>query len=242
MTDKAIKQVPWTRMIVEGVVIVSSILLAFSIDALWEERNERQQEQAVLVNLQAEFAEGLQLFDSFIIQMDDRESFAISLLKVARDPGTRLPDNIATMLTQVFLNQRTLNAPTGALDSYLASGNSELIQNLRLRTLLASWSSLLDENTEEEIGTDKLIDEELRPFLMSRIELGPIYAAHPIRMYGDFPDQELDTIAVREVLADPDFVNFVTIRLSKDRVTQRELRALQTSASEVLNLLGQEIK
>ena len=34
-------QIPWLRVFVEGVVIVSSILLAFGIDAWWEGRQQR---------------------------------------------------------------------------------------------------------------------------------------------------------------------------------------------------------
>ena len=30
------RQIPWLRVVVEGVVIVSSILLAFGIEAAWE--------------------------------------------------------------------------------------------------------------------------------------------------------------------------------------------------------------
>ena len=35
-------QIPWLRVLVEGVVIVGSILLAFANDAAWDGRNERQ--------------------------------------------------------------------------------------------------------------------------------------------------------------------------------------------------------
>jgi hypothetical protein len=34
-------QIPWLRVVVEGVVIVGSILLAFGIDAWWDERTVR---------------------------------------------------------------------------------------------------------------------------------------------------------------------------------------------------------
>ena len=36
------KQIPWARILLEGVVIVGSILLAFGIDAWWEDHSERQ--------------------------------------------------------------------------------------------------------------------------------------------------------------------------------------------------------
>lgn len=45
------QEIPWARITVEGAAIVVSILLAFAIDAWWEDRAERQQERAVLVQI-----------------------------------------------------------------------------------------------------------------------------------------------------------------------------------------------
>ena len=163
------------------------------------------------------------------------------MLESNRNRDSELPADVDTQLALVFLNQRTLDVPTGALNSYLASGDPELIRNLRLRALLASWPSLLEENAEEEVGALRLIQEELRPFLMSRMALGPIYAAHPGRIYGAFPGEEVDTVAVRAALVDPDFLNLTTIRLRGLRVLRREIEALAESGAEVLTLLSGEL-
>ena len=40
-------QIPWLRVFVEGVVIVGSILLAFGLQAWWEERIERAEEERI---------------------------------------------------------------------------------------------------------------------------------------------------------------------------------------------------
>ncbi len=44
-------QIPWLRVFVEGVVIVGSILLAFGIQAWWDEREERVAEAEYLTAL-----------------------------------------------------------------------------------------------------------------------------------------------------------------------------------------------
>ena len=44
----ATPQIPWARVLVEGVVIVASILLAFGIDAWWEQRQDREEERRIL--------------------------------------------------------------------------------------------------------------------------------------------------------------------------------------------------
>ena len=49
-------QIPWLRVFVEGVVIVGSILLAFGIDAWWEDRGDRVAEREALEQLVITFA------------------------------------------------------------------------------------------------------------------------------------------------------------------------------------------
>ena len=44
-------QIPWLRVFVEGVVIVGSILLAFGIQAWWDDRQEREEEGRILAGL-----------------------------------------------------------------------------------------------------------------------------------------------------------------------------------------------
>ena len=51
------RQMQWPRFLLEGVVIVGSILLAFGIEAWWAERQERAEEQRLLQNLHEEFVE-----------------------------------------------------------------------------------------------------------------------------------------------------------------------------------------
>ena len=53
---KRSQDIPWKRLSVEAAAIVVSILLAFAIDAWWEERLERKEEAEQLVRLHAEFA------------------------------------------------------------------------------------------------------------------------------------------------------------------------------------------
>ncbi len=52
------RNVPWFRIAAEGAVVVASILLAFAIDARWDERLERSAEREELSRLQAGFSLG----------------------------------------------------------------------------------------------------------------------------------------------------------------------------------------
>jgi len=193
------------------------------------------------MSLEAEYSETMVVLNQFVDSRAYREAAAIELLETARRPQEELSAEIETWFTQVFLNYRTLNVPSGAVTSYLGSGISDLIQNLRLRELLAAWPNLLEENAENEEWESRLVEGEMRPFLASRTRLGRLYAAHPGRIYGDFSDGELDEHGLRVALADPEFSNLVTTRLAGVRVLQRELNALRTAAAEILSLVRQEL-
>lgn len=47
-------QIPWTRIVVEGAVVILSILLAFGIDAAWDQRQVRGKGSGYLTALRVE--------------------------------------------------------------------------------------------------------------------------------------------------------------------------------------------
>lgn len=60
----------WSRLTLEGFVIVASILLAFALDAAWENRQEKERQNEYLEVLEAEFkAAGLEMEE----QLEDHE-------------------------------------------------------------------------------------------------------------------------------------------------------------------------
>jgi hypothetical protein len=57
------QNIPWKRITVEAAAIVGSILLAFAIDAWWNDHQNRAEERRVLVGLKSEFEQNLELID-----------------------------------------------------------------------------------------------------------------------------------------------------------------------------------
>ena len=67
---KSLPSIPWPRIFAEGAIIVISILLAFAIDAWWDDRNAQQDEaiylstlRSVLIEQQREINVGLAFAD-----------------------------------------------------------------------------------------------------------------------------------------------------------------------------------
>ena len=112
MPDK----ISWRRILVEGLVIVVSILLAFGIEAWWQERGDRTAELEALVGLHAEFTairerlEGDTLFRGELAGVEDLYERVQAL---PLDGGTLSAPDI--MLVQIPRRNSTLCWKFGAL-------------------------------------------------------------------------------------------------------------------------------
>ena len=58
-----IRNLPWVRITAEGIAIIVSILIAFAIDAWWDERKEEQEAHRALTAIKAELHENIELID-----------------------------------------------------------------------------------------------------------------------------------------------------------------------------------
>ncbi len=166
-------QIPWLRVFVEGVVIVGSILLAFGIQAWWDERQERADESLLLSGLQADF-EALRpsLLDR--LERTQRQERGGQLLRdrvasFAAEPTLEVADS----LILAVVGSPTFRAATGTLDAALASGEIELIRNEEIRSEIRQWRTLLFYASQNQQGTRQVTDEQVIPLLARDLEIGP---------------------------------------------------------------------
>ena len=97
------RTIPWLRVAIEGLVIVSSILLAFGIDAWWDERQEHREEQQILQDLQEEFVLVQDvLVDHRQWQLDRLERQAALLIALDRDEPVISSRALVTALDDMF--------------------------------------------------------------------------------------------------------------------------------------------
>ena len=101
------RQVPWPRILIEGVVIVASILLAFGIQAWWERLGDAQQREAILAGLASDFA--LAATDLERVMEAQRFSYAATeklvQLTSGRDVSPDRGSQIDSLLTEAFAAQ-----------------------------------------------------------------------------------------------------------------------------------------
>ena len=128
----------WYRTAGEGLVIVLSILLAFSLDAWWDRWQNDAELQEMLVLLDAELAANERVLSSSI-----EVHRAIS---EAADSATAASFGFPNAIIPV----EKFDATTGALETLLATGMLQQIADPQLRVMIVSWSGFLTDLAEKE--------------------------------------------------------------------------------------------
>ncbi len=174
------RQIRWLRVIVEGIVIVGSILLAFGLQAWWEGRQEREEERALLASLLDEFEFNRQVLGE---TANNHRGSSNGLEGLLRLPPGRLSisgDSIARLFRAAQITPH-YNASNGAMTATIGSGRIGLISNTALRDQLAGWDG---------VTSDLVLDEQTRRDFVVH-QLRPAFATFGIPDGGEWVDQEL---------------------------------------------------
>lgn len=165
----ATRQIPWPRIVAEGVAIVVSILLAFGIQAWWEERRDRIEEVEILRGLDQDFSLYEQRLETFEARARRTMRLLTPLLEAGPptfgDPPAPAVSDSALYFMSVIA---TLEATGGTLEALLSSGRMELLQNRHLRAELTSWPNVVSDIRDNELDRRGFDLNIVTPFLVSR--------------------------------------------------------------------------
>ena len=196
---------PRLRIAVESLAIVLSILLAFAIDAGWEERQDRREEAEILRALSVEF-EGYR--DRFSQRAGFYEEVADEIVWLL-DEATFVPSEIE-QLDEAFLalvGAPTFDIGSGVHHELVASGRVSLISDEALRRFVSNWEGLLAETTDNEHVVRQFATSATVPFLASRH--APVGRISRVAKRDDWQlsvMSEGETLtAYRELVGDPEF-------------------------------------
>ena len=170
--------IQWKRLTAEGAAIVAGILLAFWIDAWWDERQESKDERVILSALLGEFQTlnvRLAGSDSYYgaIRESTRQLFVASQDSANDLTEQDLDELMADLLW--YANPSVVAAPE--LESAISSGGLSLISKVQLRQLIGKWPAHLDTlKYSVEIEVDFHYNRFL-PFLREHAQLAQLFNA-----------------------------------------------------------------
>jgi len=222
------KMSPWLRLLIEGAVIIFSILVAFGIDRWWDGRQRREAEYEILDQLAEEFL-AIQDTLSGVVEEHtlDRERVG-AMLSLAN--SSRTGSLTAEEFYSVFLAFTSTYLEARTLDGVMASGQLSLISDPELRRMLAGWGSAEEEFAEEWRWVASQV-ELLTPFVNGEVDWGA--AAVPDVM-SEIPwaaDTAVFQSSVLTFLSSPRARNFLVERALAEARLVTEARSLAELAA-----------
>jgi hypothetical protein len=239
------EKIPLKHLAVEATAIVISILLAFAIDAWWEDRNEADLERRHLVALQAEFEQNGELLRQATEWYQESYLNAARILELIEQDPVDIDEGELERLFSGLLAGKTFHLDSGAFDGLLDAGELSLIRDEALRNRLAAWPSYVAEWSEEEGAVFSFIEEALRPHLSGRIRLRNI-----ARPFAAFPDGESpspilpgsgENASLIPVVTSIEFENLVYRRAQGTWHAMRDGETLRVQLIEILRLIQENL-
>ena len=222
-----------SRVLVEMLVVVTSILIAFSLDAWWTSRAEERTGVAHLRALQHDFEQNVARLKVHIEREERIADASRRLLLVANSPTTPSPaDSVSNLLGQVF-NSGRFDPVMGAYEAVVNSGGLAQIQDDDLRLALAEFASLQAGRYEERFS-DQLYFDFIRGFEGQLGFSAAVLASDSV--------SAADVAAVSrfqpELLGDPRFREHLALRYLAESGVAASYRRLLETAERVLDLTG----
>ena len=135
-----IRQHDWSAVIVEIIVVIVGLMLAFQLDRWWEERGERAQEAQYVARLIADVEADLEAVGFAVKMQTMRLDMVDLLMAVVADPeaATRRPvEFLGAILHSTFLY--TPIPASHTFEDLRSTGNMRLIRNPEIKDLLHDY-------------------------------------------------------------------------------------------------------
>ncbi len=222
-------------------VIVASILLAFGIQAWWEESQERAEERDALERLDAEFLE----VDSVLVEWRANHAAVVDACDVllahtgpAGSAAALSDDSLAFLIGEVRLGW-TIDPPLATLSALESSGQIAALRNQDVLTQLASWRALMDDLQDDEEGLRESVDRHLNPYLYSHAALRTISNRAPVPWAAGEPSSF--SSGLTDLLASRELENLVEDIRGRSSNILENYDAAQASLARVRTLISAEL-
>jgi len=218
--------IPWKRISVEAAAIVASILLAFSIDAWWQNRQIQIEEQEVLAGLKAEFVANHEVLTRHLVMHLQGIQSLEDILLVIENGQSRDAKSIVLAALFEMGAPVTTDLGNGTLSALLSSGRVEILTSRKLRTLLTAWGGVIGEVWDDQANNAKMVLEIFVPYFLQEN-----YSRYSIERSSG------DPAAINRMLADETFRHLVDSRYNyKTHLTGEFERAIAAAAEIIAEI------
>jgi hypothetical protein len=225
MTEPRI--IPWKRITVEAAAIVASILLAFAIDAWWDDRKESNSQSAELARIHAELSV---VREQLNLEPRGRANSAVAqLLQMIQDHVDRTtPLEVPNELLGNIIAWGNFDVVTPVLDGVVLSGRLDAFESERVVTAITEWRLAISEIIVNEMQSREIVQKQLLPALFQRGNMAAMLArADPSGTTAIFVDDELE--------------GHLALRFRTTRGDDRRLDSLRPILDDVLEAIDEAL-
>ena len=207
------------RLALEGFLIVASILIAFLLDAWWNDKEAEDRLDQELTSVAREVSENRDLVEYEVETLERIKAGSEAILGLLYDAPTSqfvpVPD---TLMFSVTYWSPTLDLSFGALDALIASGRLAQIKDPDLRLSLAGLRDLVGDAVGDELLAQNILMEQVYPAVSLHADLSVVFRIDQQFGIGDLAmetNQPIPTFgSFLELPATPSVINAILNRTS----------------------------
>jgi hypothetical protein len=238
-------------LMAEAVVIVASILLAFAIQAWWDEAQQEEDSTRLLISIQAENLNNIQAIERDDVYRSKVREAILQMAEMTKAPEQVDPKELDKLISMTVWYQSGARLRWASLDAFVDGGHLTLIDDDELREQLATLHAYKSQYQTLNKGEEEHLNRDITPFLTRNASL-PQIVNHQERFPGSdaayptviFPIPE--TTDHRPLLANSEFIGLLSWKLlhMQDAVStnRRFLAAAQQTGALLSQFVGQGAK
>lgn len=216
------------RPLGEIAIVTVGILIAFALEAWWDDRATARQEQVHLRALASDLQQNVAALRTLIESEESVMSSSEELLRLARAQQRGSATALDELFASVF-NSSRYEPVMGAYEALVNSGGLTLIRDESLRAALAEFAAKVSGRYAESWS-----DEHYFSFARE-------FAGRVVLLHAQGPGADARERAYEEMLRDPRFQQHLALRYYSERDVANKYRGLLQHAEAVLAQLQKQI-
>ena len=158
------RDIPWPRILAEGTAIVVSILLAFGIQAWWDDRNSQVEQHKSLIAVLEEIQTNLAGAEAHLAYLEGTDQTIQQLFDASDGLTSISPVRLDELIVDVLVWEK-VGFSTSAISSLADGGHIQTVSDDKLRASLTALESSYDWVRAAESQDEAHYRMSLAPFL-----------------------------------------------------------------------------
>lgn len=242
--------IPLKRLVIESAAIVASILLAFAIDAWWDDRTNRADERIILQSLVDDLRIKQQLAERDRIRRQAVFDSAVTLLSLALEESSEIDERqVSRLLGDILWHDCPECWISAPLNTVVSGSTAAKISSTSLIQALSDLHVFLARIQGERERAVKFHFDMLTPYLLQNADLAHLMTSisnqpgAPEVQY-EFPIRQIaNKVGFAAMLADTEFQGLLSMRIDQHGELFRDsFLKIEETLDRVILMLEQEIQ